>query len=172
MDFWQFLAFKIILSRYYATYYVLVWSYDGLYDDDPVTAFAIWSALLAWIYAHPMWLFRMIVVILQKWLLIGTREAKTWEETTKTENHGKPSEELRKALDFEAKKLDAETGGKLCEVSPTNPSPQPMGISTRTSSSSSSSQPKQTLRVKFGTPTMRSFSPCRQAISGNREMMS
>ncbi|CAL1149680.1 unnamed protein product [Cladocopium goreaui] len=56
---------------YYATYYVLVWSYDGLYDDDPVTAFAIWSVLLAWIYAHPMWFFRMIVVILQKWLLIG-----------------------------------------------------------------------------------------------------
>ena len=61
----------LIFSRYYATYYVLVWSYDGLYDDDPVTAFAIWSVLLAWIYAHPMWFFRMIVVILQKWLLIG-----------------------------------------------------------------------------------------------------
>lgn len=56
---------------YYATYYVLVWTYDGLYDDDPMSAFAIWSFFLAWIYAHPMWFFRMIVVILQKWLLIG-----------------------------------------------------------------------------------------------------
>ena len=46
-------------------------SKDGLYDNDPVTAFAIWSVMLSWIYAHPMWFFRLLVVILQKWLLIG-----------------------------------------------------------------------------------------------------
>ncbi|CAK9040449.1 Mycosubtilin synthase subunit C [Includes: ATP-dependent serine adenylase (SerA) (Serine activase) [Durusdinium trenchii] len=56
---------------YYATYFVLVWTYDGLYDDNPLTAFTIWSVLLSWIYAHPMWFFRMVVVILQKWFLIG-----------------------------------------------------------------------------------------------------
>lgn len=58
-------------QRYYATYFVLVWSYDALYEEDPVTAFTTWSLLLSWLYAHPMWFFRMVVVVLQKWLLIG-----------------------------------------------------------------------------------------------------
>lgn len=61
--------------RYYATYFVLVWTYDGLYDDNPLTAFTIWSVLLSWIYAHPMWFFRMVVVILQKWFLIGAQSS-------------------------------------------------------------------------------------------------
>ncbi|CAJ1451567.1 unnamed protein product [Effrenium voratum] len=71
---------------YYFTYYVLVWSYDGLYDNDPVTAFTIWSVLLSWLYAHPMWFFRLVVVILQKWLLIGdfktqkNHEISHWKE--------------------------------------------------------------------------------------------
>lgn len=56
---------------YYLTYFVLVWTYDGLYAENKYTAFAIWSVLLSWIYAHPMWFFRLAVVILQKRLLIG-----------------------------------------------------------------------------------------------------
>ena len=67
------------LPRYYATYFVLVWTYDGLYDNDPVTAFAIWSVMLSWIYAHPMWFFRLLVVILQKWLLIGAMSTRSDE---------------------------------------------------------------------------------------------
>jgi len=65
---------------YYATYFVLVWTYDGLYDNDPVTAFAIWSVMLSWIYAHPMWFFRLLVVILQKWLLIGNFQKQRHDE--------------------------------------------------------------------------------------------
>lgn len=111
---------------------MLVWSYDGLYDDDPVTAFAIWSVLLAWIYAHPMWFFRMIVVILQKWLLIGLDPWGGQNRGEKNENdHPNNCENLRilrksgcfwegrvflkvPLLVIQAQKLNAETARTLC----------------------------------------------------------
>ena len=37
------------LLRYYLTYFVLVWTYDGLYAENKYTAFAIWSVpILQW----------------------------------------------------------------------------------------------------------------------------
>ena len=64
---------------------MLVWSYDALYSEDPLTAFTTWSMLLSWLYAHPMWFFRLVVVVLQKWLLIGDfrrqeEELSHWKE--------------------------------------------------------------------------------------------
>ena len=32
----------------------------------------IWCILLAWIWAHPMRFFKTLLVILQKWILVGT----------------------------------------------------------------------------------------------------
>lgn len=70
---------------YYFTTIVLEWSYDALYDMNPDTAFTIFGVLIPWLYAHPMWISRIITVIAQKWLLIGdfqkmSREHSHWNE--------------------------------------------------------------------------------------------
>ena len=48
-----------------------MWVYERLHDHYPSSAFNIWCILLPWIFSHPYSFFRTIMVILNKWILIG-----------------------------------------------------------------------------------------------------
>ncbi|CAE8673873.1 unnamed protein product [Polarella glacialis] len=69
-----------------ATTFALEWTWQGLtYVYDPIFAWSVFSVMLPWLYAHPLWISLVVLVVLQKWLLVGdfrkmTRKESHWSE--------------------------------------------------------------------------------------------
>ncbi|CAK8985198.1 unnamed protein product [Durusdinium trenchii] len=83
----------------YPTYFILAWTYYRFEEYSPEYGYYLWCVCLAWIFMHPINFFRAVVIVLQKWILIGDfrkqkkdqishwNEWKTWVHGRASENH-------------------------------------------------------------------------------------
>eukprot|EP00913_Durusdinium_trenchii_P010355 g9709.t1 len=55
----------------YPTYFILAWTYYRFEEYSPEYGYYLWCVCLAWIFMHPINFFRAVVIVLQKWILIG-----------------------------------------------------------------------------------------------------